>query len=303
MRLVRVLPLVALAVAIGLVVVVVTVRSSAERRVTLPAPAEPGLAGRITEYLAAQHPEQPYRDPTGAERLAAAAALDDRSRFAELGFTTLDGVDDLTGRPFALYSSALDDRAWGLVLVDLSQPGASLGDKPAVSARLAIEVPHPRTDIGTEWIGLDLFRAVPGSVLLIAGANRRAAAELADVAHNENSVYQALSVALARSGVPQVQLHGFADLNLPDHDIAVSTGTDQPNALAMRVADGLAESGFDECRAWAQRCGRLEGTTNVQAKAAAAHGAAFAHVELSNKIRRDDEQRADLVRSLAGTLT
>jgi hypothetical protein len=187
-----------------------------------------------------------------------------------------------------MFSSPSDDRAWGLVVMDQSQP-----------VRLVIEVPHPRTDIGTEEIGLDLFRAVPGSVLLIAGANRRAAGELADVAHNENSVYQAWSIAWARGGAPQIQLHGFADLNLPDHDIAVSTGTDASNPLAVRIAEGLAEGGFDECRAWAEKCGRLEGTKNVQGRAAAAEGAAFVHVELSNKIRRDRQQRADLVDALA----
>jgi hypothetical protein len=286
MRLRRLLPLAALVLAIGLVVVVVVLRTP-DRRV-LPAAADepPTLKGRITAFLATQYAEQPYRDPTDAERAAAVG-----SRFAELGFSSVEGVDEVTGRRYALHTSPPDERAWGAVLVDLSAP-----------VRLAVEVPHPRTDIGTEWIGLDLFRAVPGSVLLIAGANRRAAGDLADVAHNENSLYQALSVDLARRGVPQLQLHGFADLNLPDHDIAVSTGGDRPNPLATRIADGLAEAGFDECRAWAQKCGRLEGTTNVQAKAAALANAPFAHVELSNRVRTDEPRRAGLIDALTAAV-
>lgn len=288
MRFRRLFPLAALALAIGLVIVVATVRTGDRSDMSAAGEPEPGLAGRITSFLATQYAEQRYRDPTGAERLAASTALDDHSRFAELGFSAVEGVDEATGRRYAMFASPSDDRAWGLVVIDLSQP-----------TRLAVEVPHPRTDIGTEGIGLDLFRAAPGSVLLIAGAHRRAAGELADVAHNENSLYQVLAVALARGGVPQVQLHGFADLNLPDHDIAVSTGTDEPNPVATRIADGLAEGGFDECRAWAERCGRLEGTTNVQGRAAAAEGAAFVHVELSNTIRMDDHKRADLVTALA----
>jgi hypothetical protein len=283
----RILPLAALALAIGLVVVVSLVRTGNRGDLTAAGEPPPGLAGRIAAFLAPQHAGQPYRDPTDDEK---ATAVD--RRFADLGFTTVEDVDEVTGRRYALHTSPTgDDRAWGAVLVDLSQP-----------TRLAIEVPHPRTDIGTEWIGLDLFRAVPGSTLLIAGAHRRAAGELADVAHNENSLYQALAVALARDGVPQVQIHGFADLNLPDHDIAVSTGTDEPNPLATRVAEGLAEAGFDECRAWAGRCGRLEGTTNVQAKAAAAERAPFVHVELSNSIRTDDGRRAALVEALAAAV-
>jgi hypothetical protein len=285
MRLRRLLPLAALVLAIGLVVMVVTLRG-ADRRV-LPAATDepPTLQGRITAFLATQYAEQPYRDPTDAERAAAVG-----NRFAELGFTSVEGVDEVTGRRYALHTSPPDERAWGAVLVDLSQP-----------VRVAVEVPHPRTDIGTEWIGLDLFRAAPGSVMLIAGANRRAAGELADVAHNENSLFQALAVDLVRRGVPQVQLHGFADLNLPDHDIAVSTGGDRPNPLATRVADGLTEAGFDACRAWAQKCGRLEGTTNVQARAAAAAGAPFVHVELSNSVRSDDGRRKELVTTLAAS--
>lgn len=287
MRLKTVFPLAALALAIGLVVVVSLVRTGDRRDLSAAGELPPGLAGRLTAFLAGQHAEQPYRDPTEGEKRAAV-----EQRFADLGFTTVEGVDEVTGRRYALHTSPTDDeRAWGAVLVDMSEP-----------TRLAVEVPHPRTDIGTEEIGLDLFRAVPGSTLLIAGAHRRAAGELADVAHNEHSLYQALSVAFARSGVPQIQVHGFADLNLPDHDIAVSTGTDEANPLAARVAEGLAEAGFDACRAWAQRCGRLEGTTNVQAKAAAAEGAAFVHVELSNTIRRDREQRASLVVALAAAV-
>lgn len=267
-----------------MVIAVLTVVRAGDRG-ALPAATDgpPTLAGRITAFLATQDAEQPYRDPTDAERSAAVG-----DRYAELGFTSVEDVDEVTGRRYALHTSPADERAWGAVLVDLSAP-----------VRVAIEVPHPRTDIGTEWIGLDLFRAVPGGIVLIAGAHRRAAGELADVAHNENSLYQALSVDLARRGVPQVQLHGFADLNLPDHDIAVSTGVDRPNALARRVADGLAEAGFDACRAWARKCGRLEGTTNVQAKAAAALDAPFVHVELSNSVRTDEDKRADLVEALA----
>lgn len=277
----RLLALGALVLAIGLVFAVVTLRT-ADRGVNQVA-SEPGLPGRISAYLAGQHAEQPYRDPTPDERAAAVG-----NRFAELGFTTVEDVDEETGRRYALHLSPPDERAWGAVLVDLSAP-----------ARLVVEVPHPRTDIGTEWIGLDLFRAVPGSVMIIAGAHRRAAGELADVAHNENSLFQALVLDLGRRGVSQVQLHGFADLNLPDHDIAVSTGGSSANPLATRVADGLAEAGFDECRAWSQKCGRLEGTTNVQAKASAALNAPFVHVELSNTVRTDEVRRSALVEVLA----
>jgi len=53
------------------------------------------------------------------------------------------------------------------------------------------------------------------------------------------------------------------------------------------------------CRAWARACGRLEGTTNVQGRAAAERGSVFVHVELSNSVRADAARRAVVVEALA----
>ncbi|MEV6898927.1 hypothetical protein [Amycolatopsis sp. NPDC051372] len=39
---------------------------------------------------------------------------------------------------------------------------------------LVVEVPHPGFDLRTELFGVDLFRQVPGAVLLVAGAHRKA---------------------------------------------------------------------------------------------------------------------------------
>jgi hypothetical protein len=247
----------------------------------------------VRDFLAGQRESQPYRDPTAAERADASAAfarvLDGSpGAFGAFGFGATEDVDADTGRRYALYTSGPGDRAWGAILVDLSAP-----------VRLAIEVPHPRTDIDTEWVGLDLFRKVPGSVVLFAGAHRRAGGGAADVAHNEESFFQALSVTLAERAVPQIQVHGFADLNLPDANAVVSTGNDNPNPLATRIAAELDTRDVTVCRAWARACGRLEGTTNVQGRAAAERGSVFVHVELSNSVRSDAGRRAAVVEALA----
>ena len=42
--------------------------------------------------------------------------------------------------------------------------------------RRVIAVPHPKADRLTAWLGLALFRAAPGSALLLAGTHRRARA-------------------------------------------------------------------------------------------------------------------------------
>jgi hypothetical protein len=285
-----VLGAVALVVAIG---ILIAVRTDGGRTRGLAGPAPSGLTDRVTGFLAGQRADQPYRDPTAAERADAAAQFarvlsGSAGSFAAFGFSAVEDVDPDTGRRYALHASGSGDRAWGAVLVDLSAP-----------IRLAVQIPHPRTDIDTERVGLDLFRKVPGSVVLFAGAHRRAGGGAADVAHNEASFFHALSVTLAERGLPQVQVHGFADLNLPDTNSVVSTGSDTPNPLSTLIAEELDARGVTACRAWQTACGRLEGTTNVQGHAAAEHGSVFVHIELSNSVRADAGRRAVVVEALA----
>ncbi|TCB91307.1 hypothetical protein E0H26_25700 [Micromonospora zingiberis] len=248
-------------------------------------------------------PSGPYRDPDATERqaahraarslLAAADTTDATDRlFADLGFEARHGIDPTTGRECSIYlASGSDSRTWGAVLADRS-----------AAPRTVIEVPHPGFDINTEKLGLALHRRVPGSVLLVAGAHRQAADGAADVAHNNRSLFHSLAVALAESGLDEIQLHGFANRNLPTSDVVVSTGSAPTNQLARRIADGLSDLGLRTCRAWVRRCGQLEGRTNQQGRAAAAAGSVFVHLELSWSIRRDATSGDQVVATLAERL-
>jgi hypothetical protein len=207
----------------------------------------------------------------------------------DLGFSVVDGVDAVTGRPYTLAVNEPDsERAWGMYVVDRSAP-------PSV----VVEVPHPASDLRTELFGLAYFRQVPGAVLLIAGAHRKANRSKADVAHEENSLFQVAATELARRGLPQLQLHGFHDHNAPDKDIVISSGATEAGDPAWRVADGLEAAGFAVCRAWDESCKGLEGTTNVQGKAAAQGGTFFLHVEMNRTVREDEQRRAAVATVLA----
>ncbi|WP_030486504.1 hypothetical protein [Micromonospora chokoriensis] len=257
----------------------------------------------IDELVAGLSRDKPYRDPDTGERAAARraarslvtgpnAGTDLDQVFNDLGFQAHRGADPATGRPFDLYlATGSDDRSWGAVLVDRS-----------ATPRAVIEVPHPGFDINTEKLGLALHRKVPASVLLIAGAHRQAADGDADVAHNDKSLFHALAAEFANNGLDQIQLHGFADRNLPASDAVVSTGSASVTPVARRIADGLSAAGLDACRAWVKRCGQLEGKTNEQGRAAAALGSVFIHLELSWSIRRDAEARNRVVTVLAEQL-
>ncbi|GGM48858.1 hypothetical protein GCM10007977_058070 [Dactylosporangium sucinum] len=269
-------------------------------------PVEGSPPGSIVEaHTARLSRDGPYRDPSAPERAKARAAVrllldrpDDRAAvdaaFGALGYPASAGTDPATGRPYRMFAmSPTEEPAWGLLLVDRSAP-------PSV----VVEVPHPGFDTNTDKLGVAVHRLVPGAVLLVAGAHRAAQGGAADVAHNSGSMFHTLATAFAGRGLPQVQLHGFADRNLPEAQVVVSTGAGAPGRLARDLASGLeAGTGLVVRRAWDQRCGRLEGAGNEQGKAAAAVGAQFIHLELGWVIRRDPRQRAAVARALGRLLT
>lgn len=255
------------------------------------------LEQRVVTFAGALSPSAPYRAPSSRERDTALAGLmpllDGTATSADglrpLGFTVDSGVDEVSGRPFVLATTQPGtEQGWGMYIADRS-----------TAPRLVIEVPHPNADLDTEALGIELYRRTPGAVVLIAGAHRRAAGEQADVAHHTDALFHAVATGFAQRGLPQVQLHGFDEQSLPGTDVVVSTGQARPGAAARRVADRAGAAGLATCRGWDDECGKLEGTRNVQGKAAAEHGFVFLHIEVTGRLRESVASRAELVRALA----
>lgn len=252
------------------------------------------LGAQVREFAAGLDDDAPYRPPEPAERrrllsvLRGLEAGESTSAADELGYMVRTGVDRETGRPFGLAVNPAGERAWGWYLVDLSAP-----------VRLVVEVPHPNSDLHTEEIGLALFQAVPGSVLAVAGTHRRVDDDAGDVAHRTDSMFHAVADDYAERGVPQVQLHGFHDDNLPDTDVVISPGAGDAGETVRRVAERIDDADFQVCRSWRKDCGRLEGTTNEQGRDAARQGTPFVHVEISRSIRDDRDAWLTLVHAMA----
>ncbi|OLF19177.1 hypothetical protein [Actinophytocola xanthii] len=210
---------------------------------------------------------------------------------AGIGYVLRRRVDSGTGRPFDELSDATErSRGWGRVVVDLGS-----------TVQVGLEVPHPGADLGSEALGAELFRRVPGSVLVVAGAHRRAAPERwADVAHAPDSAFQAVHELLVRHGLPVIQLHGFRNETAPGCGVVVSAGPELRSPYVDRLAARLESAGLSVCRAWRPGCHRaLAGTTNVQARFSAARGGDFAHVEVSREVRDSDEARERVVSALS----
>jgi hypothetical protein len=249
-------------------------------------PAEP--VGAVAAGVSA---ELPYADPTAAELDAAVDGLDRLVRgdlagadavLGRLGFTVTADFDPVTWRPYALaVSETRTARAWGVYLVDLSEPRG-----------LSIAVPHPKFDAVCERLALRLWRAVPGSVLAMAAVHRNALVgpgpDLADQARDTASVFHHFwTDVLGPSGLPQVQVHGFRDLTAREEAV-VSTGIGPPSAVAERIAAGIAGTGLVTTRGWDGTADPdLRATTNEQGIAAAAAGWVWVHVELNRSVRGD----------------
>jgi hypothetical protein len=265
----------------------------------------PGIRARLavdlptwlSGFTATMSAQQPYREPTGAEAADAVAGLqrmlgdgDAAALLGPLGFTATSGLDSASGRPFALAFSEAPpgERAWAAVLVDASAP-----------VRMVIGCPHPVADRATEQLGLALWQRVPGALLLVAGAHRDAGEDgLADPRDHPGSLFHHFAAALLGMGLPHLQVHGFADASAPGVDLVLSPGATTAGVPITRVGDSLAAHGLIVARAWETPVPNLEGTTNIQGRAAAQAGAVFVHAEISATARAT--LREQVVDGLAG---
>lgn len=302
-RIPRILLAVLATITVGITIAVwAATRTVNDKGYHHPVPQRLPLTEHVEEFAEALEPGGPYREPTARERRiaehATSALLSGRrmgladGQFARLGFSVRHGRDRVTGRPIALIVNPEEsERAWGMYVVDMSVP-----------VRQAIEVPHPSSDLRTEEIGLSLFRRVPGSLLMIAGAHRDAADGAADAAHSKDSVFNTVATEVAEHGLAQVQLHGFRERDSPWQDVVLSAGAGSQDLLAKLSTWRLENTGISVCLASRDDCGPLTGTENVQGSVAADYGSAFLHVEIRRSAREDDTRRQTIVDGLADTL-
>ncbi|MEV7183185.1 hypothetical protein [Kitasatospora sp. NPDC093102] len=266
---------------------------------TGPAPVD--LAARVDEYTGG-FGQSAYTAPDAGQRRALAEGvlglLDGQAEqadraLARVGYRRTEFTEAATGRRVAELADATAEssRGWGRVYLDLS-----------VRSAWSVQVPHPISDARTEALGVDVFRAAPGGVLVLAGAHRRAGADgSSDVAHRTDTAFAAVVEALAGRGLPGIQVHGFDEGSLPGQDAVVSPGAGQPGPAAELTATGLGRAGYAVCRAWREKCGQLGGTTNVEGRFAAGVGVPWLHVELGNGLRTEPARRAVVAGVLADT--
>jgi len=291
---------VAIAGAIVVAGLVLYLLPTGTRKDDKPEAASTDLLSEVQQFSQGMSAETGYTRPTQAERTAISTGVqrvldnapnEAKDVLAAVGYTISERVDTATQRRYhEISDSAGNSRGWGRVVIDTSE-----------STRLGIEVPHPKADQDSESLGVELFRKAPGSVLVIAGAHRRAAENrVADMAHTTASVFEDLHELLVRRRVPVVQLHGFQNETAPDSDVVVSAGPPLTSPLAVRTAQRLESAGLSVCKPWVTGCPGLEATTNVQARYSDEQKAEFIHVEVSRDIRDSPSARDQVASVLAG---
>ncbi|UGQ12316.1 hypothetical protein LO772_01510 [Yinghuangia sp. ASG 101] len=269
-------------------------------------PPEPSadLQALARTFVGSLSKDHAYVPPAPAQRTAFAAALgrvldgaEAADDLAALGYAASRRVDSATGRAFVeVAEPSPTGRGWGVVYVDASAP-----------IHRVVEVPHPIADLHTELLAVEVFRRLPGAVLLISGTHRKAGTGGAgDAAHRTDHMFDALAGELTRRRVPAVQIHGFHDDTVPDTDIVVSAGATSPDAAAHRTAAALSATGLRTCRVWSNEdhaCQRLAGRTNIQGQAAADAGLPFLHIECNRTLRDDPATRRTTATALAEALS
>ncbi|MFD8425700.1 hypothetical protein [Streptomyces sp. NPDC059466] len=246
------------------------------------------LAQEVADYTSRFGPGHGYRQPRRADRTAIARGIgllvdghrsEAERLLSERDFTVRTVLDRVSGHRYAEVADRTDDavtpRGWGRVYLDLDH-----------TPRFSIQVPHPVFDEGTEQLGVRVLRDSPGGILVIAGAHRKAGdGNSADVAHRRDTVFYAICAELVHRGMPGVQVHGFAASTAPGYDVVASTGAGSAGRSDARgLAGALGRHGFHVCRAWARTC-PVEGSTNMEGRAADAADIPFLHVELAPEVR------------------
>lgn len=259
-----------------------------------PAADLPALAGDLANQVAALEERMPRQNsegfavPTGEEKagfaaLAAAIEAGDTREAAKLaaasGYDLLRYVDhgDEGAQSYLLRERKGMRRGWGLYVLRIG---------PA--SNVLVEAPHPLYDEGTAQVALAAYRALKARALLIAGAHRDANRDgSADVAHNRQTVFQAIHEALAGETAPVVlQVHGFAAVRHPGYPQVV-LGSDQASASSVlqRLSQALAAAGLSagvcDGTSWKDLCG----ASNVQSSLM--ESGIFVHLELTESVRAD----------------
>lgn len=248
-----------------------------------PRPSETvDVAQLVRENREGLVPDHPYADPSPEEVSAMLMAVDALMRgelpTAPAGVEILSGWDEAARRSVRVLRSVPGNgKFWGLWVFPAD--GGLSG---------VVESPHPVFDAGSDDIATEIWQKSPqGTVLAVAGSHRTNpdGTNPRDVCKNVKSMWHQVTAHIAQPGMPELQIHGFADDNLPGVGAVVSSGSSPLSAGTVRLEAFVANAGVPTARQWDGSATKLIGMLNAQGDAASRRGNPFCHVELAKSTR------------------
>lgn len=265
-----------------------------------PASTETTAQNPLDSYLATIDEDQPYREPTEEEsqrfladfRKLLKGKTNNLKYLPDLGYEVHSLRDPVSEKEYILAKNRPNtERAWGAFLIPVHEP-----------INYVISAPHPQADIDTEHIALELWRKTDNAMLMVAGAHRDAADELADVAREEGSLFHHVSELLAQQSVGHVQIHGYADSTSEGNDVIISSGESNVYPVMRDIANKIESTGLSVGTNWDNETDVLLARHNVQGRVAYDHSSLFMHVEINYSTRQSAEDTESILRIIADKL-
>ena len=202
---------------------------------------------------------------------------------SDLGFTVYEGIDSISGRKFIYVENEFGtNRSWGSFLID-----------PVNEIDLQIQINHTTNDIYTEYIGLDVWRKVPGCVAIFSGIHRNVNVQnesyVADTAKNVESIFHEFCKYLTDINIPVLNIHGMANLSIPGVDVVNSQSAGIATEFHFNLSKQLELQGYEVRNRW-DGWTQLTGTTNIQGIYAAEKNINFIHIEFDNTLRTQQSE-------------
>lgn len=189
------------------------------------------------------------------------------------------------------YNKLDTDRAWGSYIYP--------SDK---DFNFMLQVPHPKADTNTEYIGVRMLVDMPKAFHMMAGAHRKSGGAggnqgLADVPWNPGSMFNQVCAML--QPLPALQIHGYANSTQPDYEIVIATGSAPTSQLALDTYQALHDAGFNIARYWEGESDVLGASGNEQSKLARDNGSPFVHLEMNYDLRTNPSRIDTLISAIS----
>lgn len=243
-----------------------------------------------------------YRQPNQEEKETLLEAFKqlDKEQYQEaaitaskVNYTVVNFTDTTSNENYMILENGTNGKGWGYYVIYTENNNKDL----------LIQVVHPTYDQNTVYYGADTFINSSARYYFLSGSHRYTNLnEMADPAHNSESVFRELTGYLLKPSLNVLQIHGFATSGHDDYPENVIADGDLSNVtIHNEFCTNLRNQGLS--------CGIVNTTNftdlgaqkNVLGKDTRDKGATFIHVESNETVRSNEANRFKFVEAVKAT--